>query len=209
MTCSQLANLPCHLGTASVLSFQFQVAGDWTAWLSFLHHHGIQTPHCPQTRLRRLQKSHYVFTVSLVTTVLTWWLKIKEAVTPLGHFMFWAESICNTINDKKKLSKQTCLKINFPYTVITLQNVNENKLHKTSKTEGHLNWNSLDYKTGVIFRVFRANQAPRGRGARNTREERRLPLLRVFGALRSVRACLCSPENAKTITPVLQVRDST
>lgn len=87
MTCSQLANLPCHLGTASVLSFQFQVAGDWTAWLSFLRHHGIQTPHCPPTRLRRLQKSHYVFTVSLVTTVLKWRLKIKEAVTPLGHFM--------------------------------------------------------------------------------------------------------------------------
>ena len=31
----------------------------------------------------------------------------------------------------------------------------------------------------------------------------------MFGALRSVRACLCSPGNAKTITPVLQVRDST
>ena len=162
MTCSQLANLPCHLGTASVLSFEFQVAGDWTAWLSFLHHHGIQTPHCPPTRLRRLQKSHYVFTVSLVTTVLKWWLKIKEAVTPLGHFMFWAESICNTINDKKKLSKQTCLKINFPYTVITLQNANENKLHKTTKTEGHLNWNSLDYKTGVIFSRFSGERSTKG-----------------------------------------------
>ena len=162
MTCSQLANLPCHLGTASVLSFQFQVAGDWTAWLSFLHHHGIQTPHCPPTRLRRLQKSHYVVTVSLVTTVLKWRLKIKEAVTPLGHFMFWAESICNTINDKKKLSKQTCLKINFPYAVITLQNVNENKLHKTTKTEGHLNWNSLDYKTGVIFSRFSGERSAKG-----------------------------------------------
>ena len=87
---------------------------------------------------------------------------IKEAVTPLGHFMFWAESICNTINDKKKLSKQTCLKINFPYTVITLQNVNENKLHKTTKTEGHLNWNSLDYKTGVIFSRFSGERSTKG-----------------------------------------------
>ena len=113
MTCSQLANIPCHLETASVLSFQSQVAGDSTAWLSFLHHHGIQTPHCPQTRLRRLQKSHYVFIVSLVITVLKRWLKIKEAVTPLGHFMFRAESICNTIKDKKSSQNRPVLRSIF------------------------------------------------------------------------------------------------